>query len=118
MNEQNNPENRDWHDQRDWWLGVADLLATGSGHGVEKIQRIHLAIADESFQALDAFVVTRPWARVVKRSHDGISSLCYGAVRLGIQSIGAFRRLPTAQSSQQSRGSSGPLAQSAPARQR
>jgi hypothetical protein len=77
------------NEQQDWWLGVADVLASGSGHGVEKIKRVHLAIADESFQALDAFAVTRPWARVVKRSHDGISSLCYGAVRLSVQSVGA-----------------------------
>lgn len=77
------------NEQKDWWLGMADLLASGSGHGVEKIKRVHLAIADESFQALDAFAVTRPWARVVKQSHDGISGLCYGAVQLGFQSIGA-----------------------------
>ncbi len=69
--------------QIDWWLGLGDVLATGTDKGVEKLQRVHLAIADESFRVLDGFAVTRPWSRLVKQSHDGISRLCYGSVRVG-----------------------------------
>lgn len=74
--------------QRNWWLGLADMVAEGAGHGALKLERIHLAIADESFGILERVPVTQPWARVVRVSHHGISRLCYGAVRTGAQGIG------------------------------
>ena len=47
------------HSNAHWWLGVADLLAHGVQHGVVKLQRIHLSVADESFRVLEAIPATR-----------------------------------------------------------
>ncbi|QSP95373.1 hypothetical protein LPB19_02830 [Marinobacter salinisoli] len=82
----NNPDKQN---QLDWWLGLADMLAEGTGHGVQKLERVHLSIADESFHVLEAIPITRPWARVVKSSHHGIARVCYGVVKLGARSVSA-----------------------------
>lgn len=76
------------HYQRNWWLGVMDMAAEGAGHGALKLERVHLAIADESFGILESVPVTRPWARVVRSSHHGISRMCYRAVRVSAQGVG------------------------------
>lgn len=81
MNDQSNQ-------QRNWWLGVLDMAAEGAGHGALKLERVHLAIADESFGILERIPVTRPWARVVRTSHHGLTRLCYGAVRVSAQGVG------------------------------
>ncbi|MBZ2169354.1 hypothetical protein [Marinobacter sp. F4216] len=80
-------------DQLEWWLGLADLLAEGTGHGFQKLQRVHLSIADESFNVLEAIPVTRPWAKVVKHAHHGIARICYGSVKVGAQGLHAAAAL-------------------------
>ena len=37
---------------RNWWAGVADITASGLNHGALKVERIHLSIADETFNIL------------------------------------------------------------------
>lgn len=70
------------HSNKHWWLGVADLLAHGVQHGAVKLQRVHLAVADESFRLLEAVPLTRPGARVVRLCHHEISRVSYGSVAL------------------------------------
>ncbi|MDX1456559.1 MAG: hypothetical protein R3276_03165 [Marinobacter sp.] len=68
------------HAQVDWWLGVTDVLANGLAHGAEKAQRVHLSIADETFNILARIPVTRPVSEPVRKMHHGISRLSYGSV--------------------------------------
>ena len=71
-----------------WWLGMADMLTQGVGHGVMKLERVHLAIADETFGILERVPVTQPWSRVARVSHHGISRLCYRSVSLAATGVG------------------------------
>lgn len=64
----------------DWWLGAADLVAVGLTEGAYHIGRIHLAIADHSFNVLARVPVTRPVSEPVRTIHHGISRCCYGTV--------------------------------------
>ena len=68
--------------QRRWWLGMGDLLTQGASHSAIKLERVHLAIADETFGILERVPVTRPWSRLVRVSHHGISRLSYRSVSL------------------------------------
>lgn len=65
-----------------WWLGAADIVAVGIAEGAGRIGRAHIAIADESFNLLARFPVTRPVSEPVRALHHGIAGLCYGSVRL------------------------------------
>lgn len=70
---------------RNWWAGVADITASGLNHGALKVERIHLSIADETFNILQRVPITRPWSEAVRSIHHGIS----------VSPIAAFRwRLP------------------------
>lgn len=64
----------------DWWVGVGHLVSHGLAEGAMKAQRVHLAIADETFNILARIPVTRPVSEPVRSVHHGISRLCYGAV--------------------------------------
>ncbi len=70
------------HSNAHWWLGVADLLAHGVQHGVVKLQRIHLSVADESFRVLEAIPATRHSSRIVRVCHHEISRLSYTGLSL------------------------------------
>ncbi len=37
----------------EWWLGLADIVTHGVAQGVYKLERVHLSIADETFNVLD-----------------------------------------------------------------
>src|SRR5690606_10394375 len=61
-------------------LGLADLLGQGISEGAAAAERMHLAIADEAFAALDAVPGVSAVSKIVERTHHGIATLCYGAV--------------------------------------
>ncbi|MFV8569716.1 hypothetical protein ACNQ6O_00770 [Marinobacter sp. SBS5] len=63
-----------------WWRGLADVLGHGLQHGATKLKRVHLSVADETFQMLDAIPVVRPVSRSVRACHHGISKLSYSSV--------------------------------------
>lgn len=98
------------NDQRNaaWWLGASHLLANGLAHGAQKAQRVHLAIADESFGVLARIPVTRPVSEPVRMLHHGIARLCYGSVAVAARTLaelghpanhsGADQHLPNGQS--------------------
>lgn len=66
--------------QADWWFGAADVLATGVAHGADKVERVHLSIADETFDILQAIPVTRPWSEGTRFIHHNIARLSYRSV--------------------------------------
>ncbi|MBW7471488.1 hypothetical protein QQF73_01255 [Marinobacter sp. M216] len=74
--------------QRRWWLGMGDLLAQGASHSALKLERVHLAIADETFGLLERVPVARPWSRLVRVSHRGISRVSYRSVSLAAAGLG------------------------------
>lgn len=74
--------------QRRWWLGMGDLLTQGATHSAIKLERVHLAIADETFSILERLPVTRPWSRLVRVSHHGIARLSYRSVSLAAAGLG------------------------------
>lgn len=65
-----------------WWAGVADLAASGLNHGALKLERVHLSIADETFNILQRVPVTRPWSERVRTIHHSVSRLSYRSVSL------------------------------------
>lgn len=73
-------ESRQRSTQRDWWLGVADLVTTGLSHGAQTVERVHISIADETFNVLERIPVTRPVSEPVRFMHHGISRLSYRSV--------------------------------------
>lgn len=72
---------------RNWWAGVADVAASGLNHGARKLERVHLSIADETFNILQRVPVTRPWSESVRYIHHGISRLSYRSVSLVAASL-------------------------------
>ncbi len=75
-----------------WWAGVADVVATGLAHGSLKLERVHLSIADETFNILKRVPVTRPWSENVRYLHHGISRLSYRSVSLTATGLGILAR--------------------------
>ena len=74
---------------RNWWAGVADITASGLNHGALKVERIHLSIADETFNILQRVPIARPWSEAVRSIHHGISRLSYRSVSLAAASLEA-----------------------------
>lgn len=77
---------------RNWWAGVADVAATGLNHGALKLERVHLSIADETFDLLQRVPVTRPWSEGVRYIHHGISRLSYRSVSLFASGLGMLAK--------------------------
>ncbi len=71
-----------------WWSGVTEILATGMAEGSVRIERAHLAIADESFNLLARIPLTRPVSEPVRLLHHGISRLSYRSVALAGRGLG------------------------------
>ena len=65
-----------------WWLGVADIATVGLEHSVLTIERVHLSIADESFDVLARIPVTQPVSEPVRKVHHCISTLCYRSISM------------------------------------
>lgn len=63
-----------------WWLGVLDISATAVAAGSLRLERVHHAIADESFNVLARIPVIRPVSEPVRVVHHAISSLSYRTV--------------------------------------
>lgn len=67
----------------DWWLGVADLLSAGTAVTAARLEKVHLSIADETFNVLARIPVTRPVSEPVRQLHHGIAALSYRSVSQG-----------------------------------
>lgn len=80
----------------DWWAGVADIVASGLTHGAVRLERVHLSIADETFDVLQQVPITRPWSENIRHAHHGISRLSYRSVSLVASSLGHLARQVTA----------------------
>lgn len=75
------------NDNLQWWRGLADVLGHGVQHGAEQLKRVHLSVADETFQVLNTIPVTRPVSRIVRACHHGISTLSYASVSLAGRAV-------------------------------
>lgn len=78
----------------EWWLGLADIVTHGVAQGVHKLERVHLSIADETFNVLDRIPVTRPWSQAVRFSHHNLSRLSYRSVAAVATSAGQLLTPP------------------------
>lgn len=78
--------------ERIWWAGVADMAASGLAHGSLKLERVHLSIADETFNILQQVPVTRAWSERVRTIHHGVSRLSYRSVSLAATGVGSLAR--------------------------
>ncbi len=78
--------------RHEWWLGLADVVIHGVAQGVHKLERVHLSIADETFNMLDRVPVTRPWSETVRFTHHTVSRLSYRSV--AAVATGAGKLLP------------------------
>ncbi|MGF2686655.1 hypothetical protein ACQUWM_09165 [Marinobacter sp. DUT-3] len=76
----------------EWWLGLADIVTHGVAQGVHKLERVHLSIADETFNVLDRVPVTRPWSQAIRFTHHNLSRLSYRSV--AAVATGAGQLLP------------------------
>lgn len=65
---------------RAWWLGVAEMLGQGLDQGTRRVERAHLAIAEESFRILREVPLIKPVSEHVKRTHDLIAGGAYASV--------------------------------------
>ena len=65
-----------------WWRGVADLTTAGLAHGALTVERVHLSIANESFNVLARISVTQPVSEPVRVVHHRISTACYRSVSI------------------------------------
>lgn len=63
-----------------WWLGIIDISAAGVSAGSLRLERVHHAIADESFNILARIPVIRPVSEPIRVVHHAISSLSYRTV--------------------------------------
>ncbi|MDX1588734.1 MAG: hypothetical protein R3296_07325 [Oleiphilaceae bacterium] len=63
-----------------WWLGLTDLGSQSLTQGALGVERMHLSIADETFDILARIPTTRPYSEPVRVLHHGISTLCYRSV--------------------------------------
>ena len=80
-----------------WWFGVADLAGVSLEEAALGLERVHLSIADETFNVLHAIPVTRPVSEPVRVMHHGISRLSYRSVALlgrGVNTVAAIGLQP------------------------
>lgn len=71
-----------------WWLGLTDLGGQSLTHLVLGVERAHLAIADETFNALAQIPITKPVSEPVRSVHHGISRLCYRSLAAAGELLG------------------------------
>lgn len=76
----------------EWWLGLADVLTHGVAQGAVKLERVHLSIADETFNVLARVPVTRPWSEAVRTTHHSVSRLSYRSVAAAANAAGNLLR--------------------------
>lgn len=65
---------------RAWWLGVTEMLGQGLYQGTKRVERAHLAIAEESFRILREVPLIKPVSESVKRTHDLVAVGTYAGV--------------------------------------
>ena len=70
-----------------WWSGFADLVTAGAAETAQRLEQVHLSIADETFNILAAVPVTRPVSEQVRKVHHGISRCSYRGVALGVKGL-------------------------------
>ena len=80
-------------DQTDWWLGITDVATIATAHTAAVAERMHIAIADETFRVLNAIPVVRTASQPVQQVHHGIARCCYGSVQLASVGLNQFIRL-------------------------
>jgi len=73
--------------QKDWWLGVADMASVGLTESARSAERVHIAIADETFNVLREIPVTSPVSEPVRSIHHGIAKFCYRSVAQAGESL-------------------------------
>lgn len=83
------------HSNQDWWRGVGDLTTIGLVEGAERLENVHLSIADETFNILASIPVTRPVSERVRGIHHGIARFCYRSVATGGRAANRAFRSPT-----------------------
>lgn len=66
--------------RQQWWLGMADVATSGLSGAADKVERVHLSIADETFNILKRVPTTRPVSEPVRFMHHGISRICYRSI--------------------------------------
>lgn len=77
---------------REWWLSLADLASAGTAVTATRLEKVHLSIADETFNVLARVPVTRPVSQRVRQIHHGISALSYRTVSASASSINSWLR--------------------------
>lgn len=65
---------------RDWWLGVTEMLGHGVHEGTQRIERAHLAIAEEAFRILRDIPMISATSEQVKQAHHLIAHAAYAGV--------------------------------------
>ena len=70
-----------------WWLGVVDIATFGLEHGALTVERVHLSIADESFDVLAKIPVTQPVSEPVRVVHHRVSIFCYRSVSIAAGTV-------------------------------
>lgn len=81
----------------EWWLGLANVVIHGVAQGVHKLERVHLSIADETFNVLDRVPVTRPWSEAVRLTHHTVSRFSYRSVAAVASGAGKLLPAPEVQ---------------------
>ncbi|MEP1540919.1 MAG: hypothetical protein ABJM11_01030 [Marinobacter sp.] len=71
---------------------MADIGASGINHGALKLERVHLSIADETFNVLRQVPVTRPWSETIRVVHHGIARVSYRSVSLVAARLGRLAK--------------------------
>ncbi|NMT62565.1 hypothetical protein [Marinobacter orientalis] len=75
-----------------WWAGVADVLTNGLAHGALKLERVHLSVADETFNILQRVPVTRPVGEATRFLHHTIARVSYRSVAAVSAGLGMLAR--------------------------
>lgn len=86
MSEHNEQQNRQW------WLGFLDLASESTAVVADRLERVHMSIADETFDILERVPATRPVSEPIRDIHHGVFRLSYGAVAFSARSINRFVR--------------------------
>lgn len=75
-------------ERMEWWLGLTDLGGQSLTQLVLGVERVHLSIADETFDVLARIPTTRPVSEPVRAAHHGISRLCYRSLAAAGELLG------------------------------
>jgi|GEM_PF-533962 len=63
-----------------WWRGFLDFATESTAVVAERLEKVHLSIADEAFDILEKVPSTRHTSETVREIHHGISRISYQSV--------------------------------------